>query len=469
MTLPSGFQAIGITGGVQVVCPADASLMTPYVLAEQQDWFEDEIRFMRAIAGPDTVLIDIGANYGLYTLSIAKLAPRGRVWCYEPCSATADCLRRGIAENQFNHVTLIEQAVSDNTGSGALRVGPAAETNALVDAGGTDDQAGGIETVALTTLDAQWQAQRWDRVDIVKIDAEGHETHVINGGRAFFTTLSPLVMCEVKAGAVIDLGAAGLLVGLGYAPYRLVPGLMALAPQDLAVPLDGYLLNLFFCKTDRAEALLRADRLVMAGAESSPVPAAAPDHWQGYLTAFPYGRFGVDGWALNVGRHPDTGWTDYRDALNLYALSKDESLDITARYTALDNAFTRFRGFIEKQTTAPRLLAYVRIATEIGARVQAVNALDYFLKISAQLKLQDFSREPLLSPCAEFDQITPVGNLHQWAHAAALEAFERLRGFSGYFTDPGVTLGITRALAGLGYLTPQMKNRATLAQGRAKP
>ena len=61
-----------IAGGVRVVTPDSAHLITPYVLYEQQDWFEDEIGFLRRVLMPGQQAIDVGANYGVYTLSMAK-------------------------------------------------------------------------------------------------------------------------------------------------------------------------------------------------------------------------------------------------------------------------------------------------------------------------------------------------------------------------------------------------------------
>ena len=57
---------------VRVVVPDSLDLITPYVLLEQQDWFEDEIKFLRHLLQPGQKVIDIGANYGVYALSMAQ-------------------------------------------------------------------------------------------------------------------------------------------------------------------------------------------------------------------------------------------------------------------------------------------------------------------------------------------------------------------------------------------------------------
>ncbi|HJW81310.1 MAG TPA: hypothetical protein VJ396_03615 [Acidiferrobacterales bacterium] len=79
---------IRIAGDVSVCVPRDIKLMSPYVLLEQEDWFEDDIRFARQLLGKGESVIDIGANYGVYTLSMAQaVGESGKVWAIDPfCS-----------------------------------------------------------------------------------------------------------------------------------------------------------------------------------------------------------------------------------------------------------------------------------------------------------------------------------------------------------------------------------------------
>lgn len=456
-----GLRVIEITGGVKVVCPSEPGLITPYVLEEQGDWFEDEIRFMRTIIDPDGVFFDVGANYGLYSLSAAKLSPRGKVWSYEPAASTAACLTRSIEANGFGNVTLMRQAVSDRTGTGWLQDMGGAELNALGDAG-----RGTGEAITLTTLDHELATHDWRRADIVKIDVEGHEASVIAGGRRFFSDLSPLVMLEVKSNTDIDLDATRRLTGLGYQCWRLVPGLAALAPQDAGAPIDDYQLNLFCCKKDRADLLARADKLVKPSAGSVSTPCDPPRTWREYLGGFPHARSALAGWIDQTGRHPLDGWETYRTALDHYADAMDPERPIDARYESMQASHAGLKTLLKTRANASRLLSFARIATDFGMRRQAVEALRFLLGSFNGYTPADFMREPWLSPSTEFDAITPHGVLHDWALAAVLEAFERLRGFSSFFVDTETTQIVTGELARLGYLIPAMQRRATLAQSR---
>ena len=258
---PAPALRIRIAGGATVVVPGRIDLLTPYVLLEQEDWFEDELRFLRSALMPGMRVVDIGANYGLYALSLAlTVGPSGRVWAVEPASATAVYLQQGIDANSFAHVTLVRKALSDREGTARLSVEANSELNSLGQGSGT----GATEEVPLTTLDVLTAEAGWDRIDFLKLDAEGEEERIVAGGCVFLRSQSPLILFEIRHGERLILGLAGRLAALGYATYRLLPGPGLLVPWDPAAPLDDFQLNLFACKPDRAASLERAGKLQAA-------------------------------------------------------------------------------------------------------------------------------------------------------------------------------------------------------------
>jgi len=140
--------ALDVAGGIRLCCPDNLRLMTTYVLSEQGDWFEDEIKFLRAVMAADDHFVDIGANYGVYALTAAGRCHRGAVWAYEPCAQTAAHLRESAARNGFAHLQVIQAALSDRSGTGYLATNSNAELNAL-----TTTETSATESVRLTTLD----------------------------------------------------------------------------------------------------------------------------------------------------------------------------------------------------------------------------------------------------------------------------------------------------------------------------
>ena len=165
-----------LVDGVHVMVPDSLDLITPYVLREQEDWFEDEIKFLRHLLQPGQKIIDIGANYGVYTLSMAKrVGPTGRVWAFEPASSTAALLAASIAANGYSQVVLEKCALSNVMGTAQLSLNTNSELNALVHG---DQPNGESEAVPLVTLDSCMETHGWAGIDFMKIDAEGEEANI---------------------------------------------------------------------------------------------------------------------------------------------------------------------------------------------------------------------------------------------------------------------------------------------------
>ena len=457
-----------IAGGARVVTPDSVNLITPYVLYEQGDWFEDEIGFLRRLLLPGQQAIDVGANYGVYTLSIAKVVgPTGNVWAFEPASSTAAFLAQGIAANNFTQVVLERSALSRDCGTAQLTVNDNSELNALV----RDERSGNAsETVRLATLDDCLQRYGWKRIDFLKIDAEGEEANIIEGGRRFFADLSPLILYEVKAGEEVHLELVQKFAALGFDSYRLVPGLGLLVPFDAAVAPDGFLLNLFCCKKDQAGLL--ADRGLLLDSASIALCKAGnrfddflkehqhPYRWENELTALPYGAACAPLWRLNADDRADV-----TDALACFAISQDEDFSPLERFSALERSFLTLMSVVRpRRPQYLRLASLARVARGYGARSIAAGALGELSEMLAKNGPPD-PGEPFLAPGKRFDTIAPRDDLQDWLRASVLEGFERISSFSSFFTGE-TALERLETIASLGYGSEEMGRRLQLVRLR---
>ncbi len=364
------------------------------------------------------------------------VGPTGRVWAFEPASTTARLLAESIAVNGFAQVQLEKSALSDRCGTATLSLDTNSELNAIV-----SDAAPGTasETVPLLTLDECMQRQDWRDIDFLKIDAEGEEGRILAGGARFFAELSPLVQYEVKAGRELHLGLVQQFAALGYASYRLVPGLDLLVPFDPAAVPDGYLLNLFCCKADRAAGLaaqgfLFDPRLPCEPGGSHPTPtdarqmAAEPRyHWRHTLGRLGYGRQLTPHWPVG---DSDPQLTE---ALALHALAHDIGQPISLRFLALEASLDRFSACLERQPQQLHGASVARVAAELGARAVAVAALQQLFTAMQQTQPLD-ARQPFLAPSSRFDAIAPGEAVGNWLLAAATEELERLGSYSSFYT-----------------------------------
>ncbi len=456
--------------GINVVVPDSLKLITPYVLREQQDWFEDEIRFLRRLLQPGQKIVDIGANYGLYTLSMAgTVGPSGHVWAFEPASATAAFLRESIVANGFDNVTLERCALSEKEGTAKLSMHDHAELNALIH---DESSAQLTETVRLVTLDGYAKNAEWQDIDFIKIDAEGEEINILRSGREFFAEHSPLAQYEIKAGSEFHLELVRAFIELGYDSYRLVPGLDLLAPVLADSPLDRFQLNLFACKPDRAARLASAGWLVSdvpapgseRGARDGILPAGLGERaydWRTTLASLPYGRQLADSWGRAV-THEDSGAVE--ESLALYALSHDKSRTADERFHALECSFHRFESLVAASPTHPHLASLARIATEYGARAVAVETLVQLCNSIMQNQRADLD-VPFLAPGARFDSVDPGGAHGDWLFMAAFEQLERLQSFSSFY--PGMVVkDRLEKICDSPFAGPEMRRRLNLMRQR---
>jgi len=448
-----------LVDGVKIVVPDSLDLITPYVLREQQDFFEDELKFVRKLLGLGQKVIDIGANYGVYTLPMAqKVGSSGHVWAFEPTSTTAQILAKGIKENAFAHVTLVQKAVSSAPGFAQLSLQRDPEANSIVHG---EAASGETETVSMVTLDECMDRYGWADIELIKIDAEGEENNILKGGRRFFTELSPLVQYELRKNAT-DMNFALIreFAALGYDSYRLVPGLDILTTFDTGSNPDPYLLNLFCCKADRA------NRLSAQGLLVRPTPAAGAEavnaryHWSHSLVRLPYAASLASVWeaAENAGNS-----TALIHGLSLYASSRDSAMSLSDRVRALEASYRILKSVCEQEPTRLRLSSLARAAHDYGERAASVNALIQLLNHIRHAGVD--TSEPFLPPLERFDAI-PLGEESvRWLVAAVLEQLERRERFSSFYTGPSARERLEDIHA-LGHGSPEMERRLDLVRRR---
>jgi FkbM family methyltransferase len=454
-----------LVDGVRVVVPNSIELITPYVLREQQDFFEDELRFVRGLLKQGQKVVDIGANYGVYTLPMAqKVGPDGHVWAFEPASTTAQFLAQGIRANAFGNVTLEQKALSSAPGTAQLSLQRDPELNSIIHG---HAPGGASETVSLVTLDECMDRYRWTDIELIKIDAEGEESNIVKGGGRFFADLAPLVQYELKTDAThLNVGLIGEFAALGYDSYRLVPGLNCLIPFDAGSEPDPYLLNLFCCNAARADllaaqgALVRASDLSRTGKNAGGSDADVKYHWSNGLTHLPYAAPLFSAWRVTEEAGNSPGIIR---ALSLYSRSRDCALSSPERFRALEAAFLALKAECERDPMRLRLASLARVAHDYGARALSVSALkrllDYIREAGVDLN------EPFLPPPERFDSVPFGTEPVPWLIAAVLEQLEKREHYSTFYVGP-TALGRLEDIHALGFCSAEMERRLDLVRQR---
>lgn len=453
---------LNVRDGGRLCVPENLGQITPYILLEQEDWFEDEIRFVRRWLRPGMRVVDVGANYGVYTLAAARaVGAEGRIWAYEPTPASAEYLQRSLQLNAAAQVHLSRLAISDRAGEVPFQITRSPEQNAVAH----DRTAAGVVALPAATLDAQAAALGWRDVDFLKLDVEGHEAQAIRGAQGFLAAQSPLVMLEIRAGREFDLSAAKLLASMDYALYRLLPGPLLLVPADLGAGFESSLLNIFACKRDCAVRLAAAGVLDDAPTDAL-ASARAAGAWGDYVGATAYGRTLGAKWRKRPGFLAGPAEKDYFEGLSAFARSRDTGLGASERHAALLHAFKCVGRALESDASLAKQLSYARLAWELGQRDPALDAL----ALAAQ-RVEDEWRqaleEPFLAPSPRYETVAGPERQDDWMRCAIIEQVEKMRAFSSLYVQQ-TTHEVLAPIMDLPFRSAEMDRRwqlVRMAQG----
>ena len=184
---------------------------------------EPELGLLPALVARHRVALDVGANKGVYTHALLRLA--AAVHAFEPNPELAPWLSR----LRRPRLTIHPVALGDRDGEGTLRI--------PVGRGGRPSRQGA--TLATTGrvrrgfVEKRTPVRRLDSLDLgdvgfIKIDAEGFEAEVIAGARETLARCRPVMLIEIEEAHTGEPPALsiGRIESLGYACYALAGGVL---------------------------------------------------------------------------------------------------------------------------------------------------------------------------------------------------------------------------------------------------
>jgi FkbM family methyltransferase len=178
--------------GFKMYVAANDVCISPHIILDGV-WEEHTEASLRRIVKPGMRVLEIGANVGYFTLLMAQLAgASGSVYAFECDPELAQIAEDNIEINGFSdRVTIDRRAMGETVGQSQFRRarrhrggGTLVEDLQQIPQLREDERE--MLTVDVTTVDALL-AQLGQTFDFVKIDAEGAETWILNGGAKLFS------------------------------------------------------------------------------------------------------------------------------------------------------------------------------------------------------------------------------------------------------------------------------------------
>jgi FkbM family methyltransferase len=182
-----------------------------------RNWERETVSIFLKLIKESQCFIDVGANCGIYTLLACAVNPNVRVVAIEPVPRIHAALLNNVQSNHLqNRVQVIRSAASNAEGMVPFHESEDATMGSLAVAGyqGVSGKVIEVKTIRLDSLAL--------RPDLIKIDVEGFEDLVLEGGSALIASCRPKIILEANPdGPYKRVGE--ILGGAGYHFFHLEP------------------------------------------------------------------------------------------------------------------------------------------------------------------------------------------------------------------------------------------------------
>lgn len=164
-------------------------------LEKYTDFEKGEMDYVFTNVKDGSTVIDIGANFGLYTVSLAKKNPNIKIHSFEPVGSTFKLLQHNVEHNNVSDkATLNNCALGEEAGELEVTVDRYAGNHLVMDA--KSDNI--TQKVDVVVLDEYVTQHNIAKVDFIKCDVEGAELLVLKGAVGILKKDKPNMLLEIS-------------------------------------------------------------------------------------------------------------------------------------------------------------------------------------------------------------------------------------------------------------------------------
>jgi FkbM family methyltransferase len=160
----------------------------------RQRYDSGDTSLLTQVIHPGTVFLDIGAHIGYFaTLFAQAVGENGKVIACEPESYNYSLLTRNVQCNKLNNVLTCRVALGNRSGTAELAADdrPSGD-HRLWQSGGSPRS--NTQEVEIDTVDSLLDKLKVHHVDVVKMDVQGYEWHVLQGMETTLKVCPPQVI-----------------------------------------------------------------------------------------------------------------------------------------------------------------------------------------------------------------------------------------------------------------------------------
>ncbi|GIW05600.1 MAG: hypothetical protein KatS3mg060_0405 [Dehalococcoidia bacterium] len=185
----------------------------------------ETVRTMVSALPPGGVAVDVGSNIGLIAMAVARSCPSSVVHCFEPSPQPYEYCVRSVQRNGLSDRVVVNNcALYESRGRLPFVLH---EQHRSVGNGLRDTGRGGrivdVVEVETITLDEYADEKGLERIDVVKVDAEGAELAILRGSERVINELRPVIIFEAHPtnAAAYGVDTGELFAVLSRSGYRI--------------------------------------------------------------------------------------------------------------------------------------------------------------------------------------------------------------------------------------------------------
>jgi FkbM family methyltransferase len=403
--------------GITICTPADTTLFTPYVLLEQEEWFDPELDFVRDYVTPGMQVVDAGACFGAYALPMAKqVDTEGTVYAFEPSKESCSRLEKSKFKNGLGNLEIVNRALGNSVGTVSFKQAETPELNWISSEGGKE--------LSMTTLDAWWDFAGYPDLEVIKIDVNGMEADVLQGAVTVLKKTAPVVITSIGEDEESLSALRKQFKKMGYQLFEYIPGPGLLAEHDPGAGVDPYLMNLIGISDSRIKEFKESGWIFDESVEAEVTEAHG---WKKVLTALPWTESKLADWEKEAatGNHEE-----YLQALNLLCAAeqmdidraKDRSVRSKKGAMMLEAAQLLIGLFNSGKAGISAAMTFSRIMNKLGKKVQALEMMKELME-AVNSGGQVNANLPFLPPLPEQDETAIQTDFSKWLTVRIVEGW----------------------------------------------
>lgn len=178
-----------------------------------------DVQAAKSLIKPNDVIVEVGSNIGIWTILFCKWLPAGLVYAIEP-SSFFELLKKNLALNNFQNVVVEKIAIGStewpykiiyenhrNAGMNYLVNSPLTTSDGIIE-----------------SLDHYISTREISKIDFLKLDVEGMELEVLQGGVVTIAKHRPVLFIELEEKNLSRYNSTtqnvlDLLESLGYSEF----------------------------------------------------------------------------------------------------------------------------------------------------------------------------------------------------------------------------------------------------------